>query len=537
MSNEIRTVAKHLVDQLIAWECKRIYGVIGDANLYLLDELAKQDQIQYMGCRHETTAGLMASAEAKLTGKLSVCTATSGPGIMLLLNGLADAASDHAPVLAITGQVERRKLGTGTKQEIDQQRLLDPLALYTSMVSDPEAFPIQLNQAMRIAKAQGGVTHLSVPKDLWEEKVESSLFPPPPVSPRLLPNEQEFTSILERINQAQRPILLLGRGSQQTKEDVLHLADKIKAPMIATMPAKSYLPHDHPLFVGGLGQAGSEVATELLQMSDLCMILGATWWPEDYVPAQIPTIQIDVTEINIGKSHPHVASLIGDLNDVVPKMVQRLQTKENHNWYHLIQQKKAAWDQRVQEEVKQTTTPLAPQRVMEALSQAIDSEAVICLDVGDHTVWFERIFQFKSQDVLISGRWRTLGFGLPAAMAAKCTATDRQVVAIVGDGGFATTMVDLITAVKYQIPITVFIMNNGSYSMEKNRMKVAGLHELGSDLLNPDWVALAHSFGADGFRVENEEQLVETIQKALRSPKVAIVDIICDDPIIPHTHI
>src|SRR5690606_7436424 len=175
-----KTAARHLVEQLAAWGCRTVYGVAGDENLYLLDALAGQDAIQYVACRLETTAALMASAEAKLTGRLTACTAGAGPGAALLTAGLGDAALDRAPVLAITGQVERKKIGTGAKQAVDQQFLLQPFARYTATTADPGALPMQLNRAMRTALEEGGVAHLSVPKDVWTQQVDSPIFPPPP---------------------------------------------------------------------------------------------------------------------------------------------------------------------------------------------------------------------------------------------------------------------------------------------------------------------------------------------------------------------
>ncbi|SEM90440.1 thiamine pyrophosphate-binding protein [Lihuaxuella thermophila] len=533
--NQVRTVTGHLVEQLTAWGVRRIYGVAGDANLYLLDELARQDKIRYISCRHETTAALMAAAEAKVTGKPAVCTATSGPGIALLLNGLADAYKDHVPVLAITGQVERPRLGIGGKQDIDQQRLMDPIALYTSLVVDPRAFPHQLNIAMKTAVSGGGVAHLSIPKDVWPLSLNAPIYSMPPQIPVMMPNKTDMVSVLDWINQAERPVLLVGRGVREAQEQVMKLAEKIQAPLMVTMPAKSYIPNDHPLFVGGLGQAGSEAATDLLKQSDLCIILGATWWPEDYVPKHVPTVQIDARWENIGRTHPNVASLAGDLSYLLGEMIYGVRAKENDRWLNEIRQKKENWTRRIEAEAGQNGFPLAPQRVMAAISRCLQRDAVIALDVGDHTLWFERIAELAGQEVLISGRWRTLGFGLPAAMAAQLVYPERQVVSIAGDGGFLTTAADLATVARYQLPITIFLINNGSYAMEKNRMKASGLQTLGSDLFNPDFVAFAQAFGVTGYRVERVEELEGAIRQALASKQPALVDIWCDDTIVPHT--
>lgn len=271
-------VAGHLLKQLDIWGCQRIYGVIGDANLDLLGELAKQSGVNYIACRTEMGAALMASAEAKLTGRPGVVLATSGPGIVSLLNGLADAAADGVPVLAITGQVERSKLGTGSKQEIDQQRLIEPIALFSALVADGKGFSTQLNLAFKAAVNRGGVAHLSIPKEMWREATDEIFYPNPPLMPPLQPQPEVMAELLSRLGQSTRPVFLVGRGIAGAEEKVIRLAETVQAAIIATMPAKSLIPNDHPLFAGGLGQAGSQSATDLLQMADLCVILGATWW-------------------------------------------------------------------------------------------------------------------------------------------------------------------------------------------------------------------------------------------------------------------
>jgi pyruvate oxidase len=532
-----RSVARHLVDQLAAWGCERIYGVIGDANLELLDELSKQEKIQYIACKHEAAAALMASAEAKLTGKVGVCMATSGPGLACLLNGLADAASDRAPVLAITGQVERKKLGTGAKQEIDQQRLVDPLAVYTAMVADAAGFPVQLNMAWRSAQARAGVAHLSVPKDLWSEMVVGPVFPPSPRMLPPLPDDAEMGVAVKAIQEADRPVILGGRGIEGAVDDVLRLADHIQAPIIVTMPVKAFVPDDHPWFVGGLGKAGSEAATELLKQADLAVILGATWWPEDDVPKHVPIVQVDAAADNIGRTHPCTAMVAGDVKEVITRWLRSMGPKRNEEWAEETRRRREEWKRRMQAESEAETNGsglLTPQRVMAVIGRHVDPGAVIAVDVGDHTLWFERSFPLRNQDVLISGRWRTLGFALPAAISAKLVHPDRQVVAIAGDGGFMTTLPDLITAVQNRIPVTVMILNNGSYAMEKNRMQAEGMAPLGAELMNPDFVRLAEAFGARGFRAESEEQLEGAVSLALECGEPAVVEIVCADTPVPH---
>ncbi len=530
-----KTVAQYVTEQLAAWGLRTLYGVTGDSILYWMDAIAKQGSIRYINCRLETTAALMASAEAKLTGCLSVCTATSGPGITQLMNGLADAAQDRAPVLAITGQVERKKLGTGAKQEIDQQQLIQPLPVYSAIAADAQALPVQLNQAMRAALSRGGVAHLSVPKDIWPAGVNADLYPLLPKRTTPPPRQSELDVALQLLNGCSRPMILAGRGVQGLEAEVIALAERWEAPVMTTLPARGMISPNHPLYIGGLGQAGSEPASDLLQEADLCLVLGATWWPEDDVPQHIPLVQVDAISENIGSTRPVIAQVTGALADVLPQLLHGIIDQDRSAWRQQVEGRRSLWKMEIEKEAGLNNDPIAPQRVMAAMGRCIEPDAVIGLDVGDHVLWFDRIFQSNLQESLVWGLLRTLGFGLPVAMAAKRAQPDRQVVALVGDGGFGTTLPDLITAVAYQLPLTILLMRNGSFAMEQNRMIQAGLQPLGSDVNNPDFVRLAEAFGAEGIRVETADELEAARGEALASERVWLLEILCDAPMVPHT--
>ncbi|PZE21397.1 thiamine pyrophosphate-binding protein [Paenibacillus xerothermodurans] len=530
-------VAQHLIHQLARWGVKRVYGVIGDANLFLLDELGKQSELRYIACKHETNAALMASAEAKLTGWPTVCIATSGPGITSMLNGLADASCDRAPVLAITGQVERRHIGTGAVQDIDQQVLVQPLAVYSQLVSDSQSFPELLNLAMKAAINEGGVAHLSVPKEVWLLPVKGGVYPPSPSSPFPVPVPEQYQLMADVINEAERPVILAGRGIANAQQQTIALAEKIQAPIIATMPAQSFLPSDHPLFVGGLGQAGSEPASVLLSEADLCIVLGANWWPEGFVPESIPIVELDATAENIGQGQPYRGSLIGDMAGMLQLLVEMLEPKRNDAYGQEIQRKKDDWRARIQAEIDESKEHITPAQLMSELSQCVAPDAVLAVDVGDHTVWLGRIFRFQRQSLLISGNWRTLGFGLPAAIAAKLSSPERQVVCVAGDGGASYSILELATAVRYGLPLTMILVNNGTYAMESNRMQAEGLSTLGSEVMYLDYAPLARACGAESLSVTKPDELQPALERALSMNRPVLVDVKCTAPMLPHTKI
>ncbi|MDF2726060.1 MAG: pyruvate oxidase [Paenibacillus sp.] len=536
------TVAAFLLEQLAVWGVKRIYGVIGDANLHVLDELANQNKIAYVACRHEESAALMASAEAKLTGRVGVCLATSGPGIANLVNGLADAAMDRVPVLALTGQVDTDKIGTRVKQYVDQQKLLAALTDSTELVAHPDALPGLLQTALTCAVAHGKLAHLAVPKDLYTRTVNGVVAPyPQHLHQQLLPPEQEIAQAADMLRASTKPVLLVGRGAQAGSADIIRLAEVLSAAVVTTLPARPQFPNDHELYAGGLGQAGSEASSKLMAESDLIVMLGATWWPDEYVPTEAQVLQIDKNSAIIGQGHPLAKGIVGDIADIVPKLLEWLSTQagtDRTDWKRRIGVVNSAWKSTIEAEAGHSEQPLAPQRVIRALSQACADDAVITVDTGDHTLWFNRGFQAKpGQDILISGRWRTLGWALPAAIAAKLEQPQRHAVALAGDGGAVQTLLELHTAVQCGTPIVLVVMNNSAYAMEKNRMISAGMQTLGSELSNPDFVKLAEGCGAVGFRAETAEEINRVLRQALNCGKPALVEVKTAAALVPHTKI
>lgn len=533
------TAAQYIVRQLSSWGVKRIYGVIGDATLELLNELARQQSIQYIPCRHECSAALMASAEAKLTGKAGVCLATSGPGITNLLNGLGDAASDGAGVLAITGQVDMTKLGTQEKQYIDQQTLVRPIASSTALAAHPDALPELMQQAYVEARS-GKVAHLSIPRDLYAQPVNGAILPYGEhfMQPLTTPVSvvAEAAAMLMR---TERPAFIIGRGAYGVEEPLLALSERMTAAVVTTLPARSLFPNDHNLYSGGLGQAGSEAASRLIEESDLIVTFGATWWPDEYTPSSAPLIQIDKCAANIGSGKSVMLGVVGDLAQIVPELLRKTEQDQGNRsaWAERIHQLAASWNDRITSEASSEGTPIPPQRVMQAISNWADDDAVITVDTGDHTLWFNRIFQAKRHNIVVSGRWRTLGFALPAAVAAQLIDREREVIAVAGDGGVVQTLMEFSTAVELELPIIVIVINNGCYAMEKNRMMTAGWLPLGSGLRNPDFAAIAEACGGTGYRAAAPQELENALKQAKQRRGPVLIDVHTSDLMVPHTKV
>jgi pyruvate oxidase len=536
-----QTVGDMILSQLSAWGVKHMYGVAGDAILPLLDSVRKQDAIQYFSVRYESAAAFMASAEGKCTTRIGVCIGTSGPGLVNMLNGIADASADHVPMLVITGQVETKKVGTEAKQYVEQQQMISPLAIYSASILHPEAAGDIIQKAIIEAISKRGVAHVSVPKDIFSAVCTETIKNPI----GLLRNEKnkdlhQLDQALMHLISAKKPMLYLGEGARGTREQCTKLAELLGAGILETFGAKGTIPFDYPLFVGGIGKGGTLEGSSLLKQSDCVLVIGANWWPKGFVPEDTKIIQIDTSGANI-EAHKEVTNgLVGDASEVMSDLIDRISKQkagENSSskaaWRTQIQETKEKMVSMLDSERSQITNPIAPQRLISAIDQIANDDAIMAIDTGDHTIWFNRIFRARNQQVLYSGKWRTMGFGLPAAISAQINYPTKQVIAIVGDGGFAMTMMELSTVVKYKLPIIVIVSNNHSLAMEKNKMLVEGNQPYGIDLINPDFARLAEAFGAKGFKVIEDAELLPTLEKAMALWEPVVIDVQTSDIMTP----
>ncbi|MGE5604220.1 MAG: thiamine pyrophosphate-binding protein [Bacteroidota bacterium] len=522
-----RNVADYVLEQLEVWDIRTIYGLPGDAILPLIDAINRHPKMRFISVKHESAAALMASAEAKLTGGIGVCTATSGPGAANLLNGLADAKSDRAPVLAITGQVDSFNLGTNYKQYLDQNLLMASVADYSGLVAVPDSCNDVLVKALRKSLAEGAVAHVTFTKDVWQIPTEEAVRPPEPYLKTMAQSPPEvIAEAIKRLNEAQRPAILTGRGIRNLGPKLIEMAEKWQAGICTTLAAKGMIPGGHPLVLGGLGEGGSEASTVMLAESDLILVVGATWWPEKYVPGRARIIQLDATPDNIGRLMQVEYGVVGDLAVLLPEITRGISGTAKNSWFERLNSLRGQWLERIDQDISSDVTQISPGYLIKTLEKAVAQDAVIALDVGDHTVWFNRIFSGSAQETLISGSWRTMGFGLPAAISAKLAQPERQVIVLVGDGSLAMSLGEFLTAVRYQVPITVVVVNNGYLAMEKDKMEMKRMDPSQTAITNPDFAKLAEACGGKGFRVERSGDLEAVLKEAINSNQPALVDVI-----------
>ncbi|MDI2585790.1 thiamine pyrophosphate-binding protein [Psychrobacillus sp. NEAU-3TGS] len=532
-----KTVAEVTLDQLSLLGVKRIYGVVGDAIIGLLDAMATQDKIEFIPVKHESVAAFMASAEAKLTGKLAVCTATMGPGATNLLNGLGDAYSDKAPVLVITGQAPRNKIGTDFQQYVDQQELFKPFVAYSANLASEDAIVDLLQKAAQTSLQQRAVTHLSIPKDLFQVKTAVEARGLPTVLEGTASFQiEDLTEVTTLMKTASKPIILAGAGAKKATSAIEELAETWGAGILTSLGGKGLFKESTPCLLQGIGEGGNPHAAEVFKEADVVLLVGVTWWPEGYVPQNARIIQIDTNFATAHKGVPTELGVNGKAEQVVPLLLQDLAGyQKNSAWKTQVEEAKAKWADQNEEEGQITGSPIHPSRIVRAIERTVAEDAVITLDTGDITVWMNRNFRQSQQSVLFSGYWRSMGFGLPAAITAKLVQPEKQVIAIVGDGGLQMTLADLLTATRYNLDITVLVFNNGALQMESDKIQAAGDRELGTQLTNPDFVQVAKACGWTGFRAETDSELESILEEAIHTTGPVLVDIYTEQAFFPET--
>ncbi|MFJ6414076.1 pyruvate oxidase [Terribacillus saccharophilus] len=521
-----------LADQLVDWGVDHIYGIPGDSvNEFISDLHKKEDELKFIQVRHEEAGALAAAAYAKLTGKLGVCLSIAGPGAVHLLNGLYDAREDKAPVLAIVGQVPSNELGTGAFQEVKLEQMFEDVAVFNERAESFEQLPDLLNQAIREAYANSGVSVLVVSDDLFAEK-----HPEKPgktsanyAKPRIAPAKQDLEEAVKLINQAKKPIILAGKGAKHARTELLTFAEHIKSPIILSLLAKGIIPDHHSYCLGQHGQIGTTPSYEAINEADLLLLVGTSFPYRSFLPDNLPAIQIDNRASAIGSIYPVEVGLPGDAKEVLGELTRTAEEKVETDYIEKYQAKMKEWHTQLQMQKKREESPIQPPQIMYALEKNIEKDAVVSSDVGNVTVWTTRYLPLTQQEFIVSGRLATMGCGLPGAIAAKMAYPDKQAIALCGDGGFSMNMQDFVTAVKYDLPVKVIVLNNSQLGLIKFEQATIGSSNYGIDMGEMNFAQFAQSCGGEGYRVEKFEDLETSIKQAFLSDKPAIIDVVIED--------
>jgi pyruvate oxidase len=523
-----RTVSEVIVAQLAAWGVNYIFGLPGTTCLGVVDAIRKHNKIKFIKVRHEEAAALMASAYAKLTGKVGVCLTIAGPGATNLITGLYDAKMDRAPVLALTGQVKLQYIGPGSFQEIDQDVLFNSFCVFNKTINSKEQTIELVTLALKHAIVERGVSHITIPNDIQKELLKAGIEPMEGRIPDFrISNVELIERAVRVIEEAERPVIIAGWGVKEQGANLIKLAERIKAPIITTFRAKGVVPEDYELSLGVLGDVGTPMARKFVNDADLLLVFGSSFSEKTNIPRK-KTVQVDIDPMNLAKEFPIELTILGDCGVIIEKLLEKVKERENHRVLEDVKIEKEKWYARLEKEADSEASPLRAPFIFKVLRETIDPDAIITIDVGDNGFWFGRNFLMKRQTLLMSGYLATMGFGLPGAIAAKLTFPDKQVVCITGDGGFAQVMGDFLTAVENSLDIIVIILNNKELAMISVEQKMEGYAKFATGLKNPDFSDYAISCGGIGFKVKEPNELKDAFKKAVNAKKPAIVDVETD---------
>jgi len=517
-----------LLEVLSDYGVERIYGIPGDAINHLVEAIRKQDRIKFIQVRHEETGAFAASAFAKLTGKLGVCLGTAGPGAIHLLNGLYDAKSDHAPVLAISGQSETQYLGTNYHQEVDFNMLFNDVTVFNQTIINPEQMPQVAVRACQIALARNGVSHISIPMDIaahqvpqYEKKHYTFIS-----CEKNIPAKEYLEKAAMLLNKAKKIVILAGIGTKNAKEELIRTAQILQSPIIRSLRAKDIIPDEHPLSLGGLGLLGTKPSANAMEKCDLLFMIGTDYpYPEFYPSIKIPTIQIDLDPCQIGKRYPVTIGLTGHANATLDILLPLLNQKNDNSFLTGLQQEMKEWLEEQTKKELNEEDPMHPQILASMAGKLADDDAVFVCDTGAVTVWAARHLHIRNnQRFTLSATIASMAFGLPGAIGAQLEFPKRQVIALCGDGGFHMLMGDFITAVKYKLPIKVIIFNNHKLGLIQMEQEVIGIPQFQVELENPDYAEFAKLCGGDGITVTHACDLEEALKKAYASDLPFIIN-------------
>jgi len=544
--------AEALVETLKREGVRVVFGIIGGAIMPVYDVL-RDSGIRHVLVRHEQCAAHAADGYARALGRPGVCMATSGPGATNLVTGIATAYMDSSPVIAITGQVNRRSsntaymIGRDAFQEADIIGITTPITKYNYQLTSVSEVPRVVKEAFYIATTgRPGPILLDFPKDIQTERAEVE-FPgkveirgyKPVTNPHPLQVKKAVDALLE----AERPVILAGGGvilSNATPE-LLEVAEFLMAPVVTTFMGKGAIPENHPLSLGCIGMHGSRVANRVILDADVLLAVGTRFGDRstgtlDTFCRDAKIIHIDIDSAEIGKNVdvdiPIVADAKKALRVLYEVLASRAEKKGETAWFRRVKELKEQYEELLESRDEE----LKPPRLLRELRKIIPEDSIVTTEVGQNQMWASLYFKtYKPRTFISSGGLGTMGFGFPAAIGAKTARPDRFVVDIAGDGSFRMTEQELATSVIEDIPVTVVILNNSTLGMVAQWQRLFfDERYVAVDLKGiPDFVKLAEAYGAQGVRVGSLKEFVKAVKEAMRLDVTTVIDV----PIPPEENV
>jgi len=530
-------VAEQIVAQLVDAGVHRIYGIVGDSLNPIVDAVRKtggsrKGGIDWIHVRHEEAAAFAASAEAQLTGKLAVCAGSCGPGNLHLINGLYDANRTGAPVLAIASHIPSVQIGSTYFQETHPDRVFEECSVYNELISSAAQSPRTVNSAIRHAVGLGGVAVITLPGDITDLKAVEHVPTYAPARPATLaPNATDIEEAAALLNKADKVAIFAGAGVEGAHDEVIALADALKAPIGHSLRGKHFIQYDNPFDVGMTGLLGYGAAAEGMNDADVLILLG-TDFPYDQFLPDTPTIQVDTHAEKLGRRTDVGLAIHAQVKPFIEALLPHLRAGRSDSFLkakikkhsEIMHAPVGAYTRNVEK-----MRPIHPEYAAHLLNETAAKDAIFTADTGMCNVWTARYIDPLGTRRLIGSLLHgSMANALPMALGAQVAYPGRQVVSVSGDGGLSMLLGELITATMYDLPIKVVVFNNSTLGMVKLEMLVNGLPDFQTDVPDTNYAEIARAIGFHAERVEDASRLEGAYREAFAAPGPALVEVITD---------
>ncbi|GIS95017.1 MAG: acetolactate synthase, large subunit, biosynthetic type [Dehalococcoidia bacterium] len=528
-----------------------IFGIVGSSFLDILDPLFDRSDVKFIGTRHEQGAALMADGYSRISGKPSVCLVTNGPGVLNLTYGIGSAFVAHSPVVVLAPSASRSHQNRASTQEFDQVALFKPITKAAFAINKIEVLPEALRHAFRVATSgKMGPVMIDIPRDLLPgAEIDLDLMTPDAYRPgqtRSRGDRDLIDKAAAVLSAAQRPVILAGGGVQWSDagEEVCRMAELTGAAIVTSYGRADAVPNDHPNYLGHLGRLGSLEGIEAVRQADTILAVGTrlsqstTFYDNRFIPADAKIVQIEIDPQEIGRNYPITVGIEGDAKAVMDGLLEKVREGEprpNSGWVAEIGDLATRRTNRLDDEGKDTTMPMKPQKVYAELRKVIPRNAIVALDAGlAPNYGQDRLNYYEPRSLITSLDLGGLGFSFPASIGAKFAAPDRPVINFNGDGGFLFNAQEFSTLVENNLPVVTVVMNNGVWGSEKAYQRYAfNERYVGADVTNPRYDKYAEIFGGAGFYVERPEDIGNAMIEALNCGKPSIIEIPTDPDEMP----
>ena len=524
------TIAANIVDTLKASGVKRVYGLPGDSLNGFTDALRADGDLDWVHVRHEEGAAFAASAEAALTGELSVCAASCGPGNLHLINGLYDANRSRVPVLAIAAHIPSGEIGSNYFQETHPQELFRECSVYCELVSDPAQMPRVLEIAMRTAIEKKGVAVIVIPGDILLKKADSPrTVSIRPTQSSVLPSAEGLAEAAALLNKGEKVTILAGAGAAGAHDELLALADTLGAPIVHALRGKEHVEYDNPFDVGMTGLLGFASGYRAMETCDTLLVLGSDFPYQQFFPEKAVKIQVDVRGEQLGRRTPLTLGLVGTVKDTAAALTNLVERKKKRSHLEdaLKHYKKSRKGLDELADNDHNRSPIHPQYLTRLVDELADDDAVFIPDVGSPVTWAARYLHMNGKRRLIgSFSHGTMANAVSQGLGAQASHPGRQVIALAGDGGLTMLMGELLSLVQNKLPVKIVVFNNSSLNFVEVEMKAAGIVNYGTDLVNPNFAEVAKAMGIHGVRVDKPNDLSEALREAFEHDGPALIDVV-----------